>query len=215
MGAKGRLVVVGSGMAGARLVEEVLARGGRDRFEITVFGDEACGNYNRILLSSVLARSYDPKNIFINPLPWYEANGVTLHAGVRAKRIDRAAKQVLGERGTTEAYDDLVIATGSRPFIPPIDGVTSGPPPKRGNGGASFKRGVFVFRTLADCDRMLTFMSRVSRAAVIGGGLLGLEAARGLPNAGLEVHVVHLMPHLMDALLDAGGAVVLRKQLSR
>src|SRR5216684_9301061 len=106
-----RLIVVGNGMAGARLVEEILARGGGATNRMTVFGDEPCGNYNRILLSSVLARSHDPKDIFINPLPWYEANAVTLHAGVRVKTIDLAAKQVEGANGTIEPYDVLVIAT--------------------------------------------------------------------------------------------------------
>ncbi len=111
---KRRLVVVGNGMAGARLVEDVLARDGGARHQITVFGDEPCGNYNRILLSSVLARSHDPKAIFINPLPWYAANGVTLHAGVRVESVDVRARQAVGADGTIERYDTLVIATGSR-----------------------------------------------------------------------------------------------------
>ncbi len=105
----------------------------------------------------------------------------------------------------------LVIATGSRPAIPPIEGVSNGAvagrPRKR---DVSLKRGVFVFRTLADCDRMLAFVNRVRHAAVIGGGLLGLEAARGLLNAGLDVHVVHLMSHLMETQLDAPGGRVLQ-----
>src|SRR5260221_9226991 len=102
-------------MSGARLVEELLARDGGAGDQVTVFGDEPCGNYNRILLSSVLARSHDPKDIFINPMPWYAANGVTLHAGVRVKSIDVAARPVTGEDGTAERYDALVIATGSKP----------------------------------------------------------------------------------------------------
>ena len=121
---KRRLVVVGNGMAGARLVEDVLARGGGDQFAITVFGDEPCGNYNRILLSGVLAGSHRSEDIFLNPLSWYQANGVTLHAGVRVEAIDVAARQVrgaggvAGARAVIEAYDALVIATGSRPLIP-------------------------------------------------------------------------------------------------
>ena len=125
MSSKRRLVVVGNGMAGARLVEEVLARDGGSRHQITVFGDEPCGNYNRILLSSVLARSHDPNAIFINPLPWYAANGVTLHAGVRVEAVDVRAKQVAGAGGTVEPYDTLVIATGSKPLIPPIEGLSA------------------------------------------------------------------------------------------
>jgi NAD(P)H-dependent nitrite reductase large subunit len=216
MNAKRRLVVVGNGMAGARLVEEVLARGGGDRHRVTVFGDEPCGNYNRILLSSVLARSHNPKDIFLNPMPWYAANGITLHAGVRVRRIDLKTRQVAGADGTVEPYDALVVATGSKPFIPPMEGLTCEcPPTRRKSAAPSFKRGVFVFRTLADCDRMLAFMGRVTRAAVIGGGLLGLEAARGLLNAGLEVHVVHLMPHLMETQLDAAGGDVLRRTIEQ
>jgi NAD(P)H-nitrite reductase large subunit len=207
-------------MAGARLVEEVLARDGGSRHQITVFGDERCGNYNRILLSSVLARSHDPKAIFINPLPWYAANGVTLHAGVRVESVDRHAKQAVGADGTVEPYDALVIATGSKPLIPPLDGLSSGSASSRARNsekraGLSFKRGVFVFRTLDDCDRILAFVNRVRHAAVIGGGLLGLEAARGLVNAGLDVHVVHLMPHLMETQLDGLGARVLQQQLEQ
>jgi NAD(P)H-nitrite reductase large subunit len=207
---KRRLVVVGNGMAGARLVEEVLARDGGSRHQITVFGDEPCGNYNRILLSSVLAGSHDSKAIFINPLPWYAANGVTLHAGVRVESVDLRAKRAAGADGTVEPYDTLVIATGSKPLIPPIDGLSA-----VSAVSSTFKRGVFVFRTLDDCDRILAFVNRARRAAVIGGGLLGLEAARGLVNAGLDVHVVHLMPYLMETQLDGLGALVLQQQLEQ
>jgi NAD(P)H-dependent nitrite reductase large subunit len=218
--AKRRLVVVGNGMAGARLVEDILARDGGERYQIAMFGDEPGGNYNRILLSGVLARSHDPKAIFINPLPWYAANGVTLHAGVRVESIDVRAKQAVDADGNVEPYDTLVIATGSKPLIPAIDGLS--PPSAAARGRkhatrtvAAFKRGVFVFRTLDDCDRILAFVNRVRRVAVIGGGLLGLESARGLVNAGLDVHVVHLMPHLMETQLDWLGAHVLQQQLEQ
>src|SRR5262245_11768485 len=120
---KKRLVVIGNGMAGARLVEDVLARGGGESFEIVMFGDEPYGNYNRILLSGVLAGSNDPKDIFINSLSWYEANSIRLHAGVHVVEIDRRAKIVRGEGGVKESYDRLVIATGSSPFLPPIEGL--------------------------------------------------------------------------------------------
>ena len=216
MSTKRRLVIIGNGMAGSRLVEEIVARGGGHRCDLTVFGEEPVGNYNRILLSSVLARTHDPKDIFLNPLPWYATNGVKLHAGVRVEAIDTTQKEVTAADGTVERYDSLVIATGSRPMIPPIDGVLGGPVSARARKrDANFKRGVFVFRTLADCDRMLAFVDRVRRAAVIGGGLLGLEAARGLLNAGLDVHVVHLMSHLMETQLDAQGGRVLQRQLEQ
>jgi nitrite reductase (NADH) large subunit len=202
---KQRLVVIGNGMAGARLVEDVLARGGADGFDVVMFGDEPYGNYNRILLSGVLAGSNDPKDIFINSLAWYEANGVRLHAGVRVAEIDRAAKVVRGEGGVTEVYDRLVIATGSSPFLPPIEGL-------RGAAG-DFKEGVFAFRTLDDCGRVAKYAAGARRAAVIGGGLLGLEAARGLLGLGPEVHVVHLMPHLMEVQLDAESGTILRRAM--
>jgi nitrite reductase (NADH) large subunit len=198
---KQKLVVIGNGMAGARLVEDVLARGGGDRFEITVFGDEPYGNYNRILLSGVLSGAHDPKDIFLNPLDWYAENKIKLRAGVRVARIDRANKKVIGANGVVEAYDKLVIATGSSPFVPPMEGLD--------------KDGVFVFRTLDDCDAIAKYGEQARRAAVIGGGLLGLEAARGLLNRGLEVQVVHLMSHLMEVQLDAQAGRMLKQSMER
>ena len=112
-----RLVVIGNGMAGARTVEEILARGGD--FDITVFGDEPYGNYNRIMLSNLLAGVEDEAGIFLNDLSWYEANGITLHAGTRIERIDRPAKVVYASDGTATPYDKLIIATGSSAFVPP------------------------------------------------------------------------------------------------
>ena len=138
---KQRLVVIGNGMAGARLVEDVLACGA-DLFEIVMFGDEPYGNYNRILLSNVLSGTYDPQDIFINSMSWYQEHNIRLHAGSKVIEIDRAAQSVRGSNGVVEAYDKLVIATGSRPFVPPLEGLA-------GDGG-SYKNGVFVFRTLDD-----------------------------------------------------------------
>jgi NAD(P)H-dependent nitrite reductase large subunit len=172
-----------------------------------MFGDEPCGNYNRILLSSVLSRSHKPDDIVINPLSWYAAKGITLHAGRRVEQIDVRAKQVKAADGLSERYDTLIIATGSSPVIPPLANV-------RDERGA-FKQGVFVFRTLDDCERIMRCAETARRAAVIGGGLLGLEAARGLLNWGLETHVIHLMPHLMEAQLDPGAADVLRRQFEQ
>jgi NAD(P)H-nitrite reductase large subunit len=201
---KERLVVIGNGMAGARLVEDLIKRGGGHRFDMTVFGDEPCGNYNRILLSGVLSGSHKPDDIFLNPLSWYGSNGVTLHAGRRVEQIDVRNRRVHAAGGLSEGYDKLVIATGSSPVVPPMANVR--------NEDGGFKGGVFVFRTLDDCHRILERVARARRAAVIGGGLLGLEAARGLLNQGLETHVVHLMPYLMEAQIDApAGAVLLRQ----
>ena len=203
---KRRLVVAGNGMAGARFVEEVVARGGGERFDIVVFGDEPHGNYNRILLSSVLAGEYAPSDIFLNPMDWYRDNGVTLHAGKRVECIDASARCVASS-GMTERFDDLVIATGSSAVVPPIHGVF--------DPGGTLARGIFLFRTLDDCRRILERADTCRTAAVIGGGLLGLEAAKGLASRGLDVHVIHLRPFLMETQLDSDAAAVLRRELKR
>jgi NAD(P)H-nitrite reductase large subunit len=202
-----RLVVVGNGMAGARLLEDLVRRGGRDRFDMAVFGEEPCGNYNRILLSSVLSGGHDADDIFINPVSWYAANGITLHAGRPVVRIDRSRRLVHAAGDLVEPYDTLVIATGSSPVVPSIAGL-------HGPAGA-FKEGVFVFRTLDDCRCIIDCAAQARRAAVLGGGLLGLEAARGLLNLGLETHVVHLRSHLMEAQIDASAGAVLLEQMER
>jgi nitrite reductase (NADH) large subunit len=203
--AKQKLVVVGNGMAGARAVEEVLARGGADQFDIVMFGEEPYGNYNRILLSNILSGAQDASEIFINPLDWYAQNSITLHAGARVSDIDRAAKVVVSETGIRERYDKLMIATGSRAFIPPMAGV-NGPDGKP-------KPGVFGFRTIDDCNGIVSQARQSRHAAVIGGGLLGLEAARGLINHGCTVHVVHLAGHLMEMQLDTIGGALLKASM--
>ena len=189
-------------MAGARFVEEVLSLGGQDQCDITVFGEEPYGNCNRILLSGVLAGTHDPKDIFINPLSWYEENGITLHAGVRVIGIDRKSKTAYGAGGLLVPYDKLVVATGSSPFIPIMDGLY------RDDG--AFRDGIFQFRTLDDCTEMVEYASDARRATVIGGGLLGLEAARGLMNRRLDVDVVHLTSCIMDQQLDASSGDMLK-----
>ena len=202
---KKQLVVIGNGMAGARTVEEILARGGAGQFEITMFGEEPTGNYNRILLSNVLNGSYKEEEIFLNPLSWYEENNIRLHAGKRASGLLRRARLVYGEDGQPEHYDKLIIATGSRAFIPQMEG--SHMP------DGSLKPGVFVFRSLDDCRKIAGWAQGKHSAAVIGGGLLGLEAARGLQNFGLNVHVVHLGGHLMPQQLDPGAGAILKTSM--
>src|SRR5882724_11128468 len=182
MAAKQKLVVIGNGMAGARTVEEILARGGADQFEITMFGEEPYGNYNRILLSDVLKGSHEATDIFLNPLGWYADNGVKLHAGVRVSKILRHSQEVVADGGIVEPYDRLIIATGSLPFIPQIGGL------KLPDG--TDKPGIFAFRNLDDCQRITKYAMGKRVGVVIGGGLLGLEAARGLQNFSLEVHVI-------------------------
>lgn len=207
------LVVVGNGMAGARAVEEILTRGGGVMFRITMFGDEPHGNYNRILLSDVLARGGEPddnlvgEDLFLNPRQWYRDNGITLHAGVRVVRIDRFGRRVYADDGSIVQYDKLVLATGSRSYFPPIEGLWA--------DDKTLTPGVFGFRTLRDTTAMMRYARGKQRAAVIGGGLLGLEAARGLQARGLAVHIVHSAQGLMNQQLDAQAGLVLRRSLER
>jgi nitrite reductase (NADH) large subunit len=212
-----KLVVVGNGMAGARVVEEILRRA-PDRFDIVMFGAEPYGNYNRILLSNVLNGSQQATEIFINPLSWYQENGVRLHAGVKVSHIDRKRRIAMGvplKRDSQaysvtaesddnaavieEPYDYAIIATGSRPFVPPMEGF----------GGA----GTFLFRTIDDCSRIAECARDCRHATVIGGGLLGLEAARGLLSHGVEVTVLEAGPQLMMAQLDPEAGDMLLKTI--
>ncbi|MGH7933361.1 MAG: nitrite reductase large subunit NirB [Candidatus Binataceae bacterium] len=199
---KKKLVVIGNGMAGARTIEEILARGGAAQFDITVFGEEPYGNYNRILLSNVLNGSQDPSEIFLNGLNWYDEHGIELRAGVRVDVIARPHTAIHCDDGNWYQYDKLIIATGSRPSIPPIAAL------RKPNG--EFRPGIFVFRTLDDCRKIADYAAKRHRAVIIGGGLLGLEAARGLLNRGVEVHVVHLLGHLMEQQLDPQAGAILK-----
>jgi nitrite reductase (NADH) large subunit len=204
---KTRLILIGNGMAGARTLEEILARGGGRQFDIIVFGDEPGGSYNRILLSNVLNGSQDAADVVMNPPEWYAENGVRLRAGARVDVIARPHRAIHADDGEWYPYDKLIIATGSRPSIPPIAALRT----PRGD----LRPGIFVFRTLADCAAIADYAKKCRRAAVIGGGLLGLEAARGLINHGLEVHVVHLMPHLMEQQLDPQAGAILKQTMER
>ncbi|MEU4688848.1 nitrite reductase large subunit NirB [Actinoplanes sp. NPDC023714] len=198
-----RLVVIGNGMAGARTVEEILARDGD--FTVTMFGDEPYGNYNRIMLSNLLAGVETEDGIFLNDLSWYRENGITLHAGTRISRIDKAAKVVYAEDGSRTPYDKLIIATGSYSWTPPMKNVHN---PKRG-----YHQGVFAFRTLDDTRAMIRYARDHERAVVIGGGLLGLEAARGLQNHLSHVTLLHAMGHLMERQLDPKAGQMLQSSV--
>ena len=193
-----RLVVVGNGMAGVRAVEELLKLA-PDRYAITIFGAEPHPNYNRILLSPVLAGEQTLDDIILNPLAWYEEHGIRLHAGKKVVSIDRIRREVVANDGTREPYDRLLLATGSNPFILPVPGHDL--------------EGVLTYRDIHDTQRMIEASSRHRRAVVIGGGLLGLEAANGLALRGMEVTVVHLMPWLMERQLDATASRMLQKKL--
>ncbi len=209
-----RLVVIGNGMAGARVVEEILARGGAEMFHITMFGDEPYGNYNRIMLSHVLSGEESHDDIYLNTMEWYVENDITLHAGVRVDRIDRFAHVVFSDDGQVTPYDQLIIATGSRSFMPAMDGLYGDPTPDSPTG---LLPGVFAFRTIDDTRSMIDYATHDDhhRAVVIGGGLLGLEAARGLQSHGITVDVVHSGKHLMNAQLGREGGEILRRSMAK
>ena len=193
-----KLVVVGNGMAGMRTVEEVL-RIAPDLYDITVFGAEPYGNYNRILLSPLLAGELRIDDILLHDDDWYRAHGITLYKGKAVAAIDRIRREVVAADGTAARYDRLVLATGSLPQLLPIPG--AGLP------------GVIGFRDVADVNRMLAASRHHEYAVVIGGGLLGLEAASGLRKRGMKVTLVHLMPTLMEQQLDADAGRLLRRSL--
>ena len=192
-----RLIVVGNGMAGTACVEQILKYS--PRFEITVIGDETHVNYNRILLSSVLAGEKSADEIVLNDLAWYEKNKIQLRLGVRIQSVDSAAKTITGNDGSVAPFDKLLLATGSNPLIPPIEGTK--------------REGVYVFRNLDDTRALLDCSRKGARAIVIGGGLLGLEAARGLQVQGCDVTVVHLMDTLMERQLDFTGGGYLKAKM--
>ena len=196
---KERLVVVGNGMAAMRTVEELLFRA-PSRYAITVIGAEPHPNYNRIQLSSVLAGEKTAADIVINPHSWYDAHGITLLTGQTATEIAPAAKTVSLAGGAVIAYDKALLGTGSKPLAPAIPGLEL--------------PGVQTFRDVADVDTMIAASARHRRAVVIGGGLLGLEAAWGLKRRGMSVAVVHLMPTLMERQLDAPAGELLRRDLT-
>ena len=197
---KMKLVMIGNGMAGVRTLEELL-KIAPDLYDITVFGAEPHANYNRILLSPVLAGEMTLKEIMLNDVDWYAQHGIRLHLGKKVTKIDRAARKVVAADGTTENYDRLLLSTGSNPFIVPIPGADL--------------QGVISYRDIADTEAMIQASGLYRHAVVIGGGLLGLEAANGLKLRGMDVTVVHLMPWLMERQLDKSASGMLQKSLEQ
>ena len=193
------LVVVGNGMAPGRALER-LFEAAPDAFKVTIFNAEPRVNYDRIMLSPVLAGEKGFEDIVIHDDAWYAERGVTLHKGRKVVAIDRAAKTVTAEDGTTAAYDELIIATGSQPFMLPVPGQTL--------------PGVVAYRDLDDVEAMLAAARKGGKAVVIGGGLLGLEAAAGLKAQGMDVVVLHLMPHLMERQLDQAAGYLLERAIA-
>jgi NAD(P)H-dependent nitrite reductase small subunit len=197
---KRRLVIVGNGMAGMRTVEELLQIA-PDLYEIEIFGAEPHGNYNRILLSPVLSGEKQIEEIMLHPPGWYAEQGVKLHAGDPVIEIDRIRRRVKSKEGAEVPYDRLLIATGSNPVVLPIPGNTLA--------------GVVTFRDLHDLNTLLQAAREHTRAVVIGGGLLGLEAANGLGLRGMDVTVVHLCANLMERQLDVAAAQMLQRSLEK
>ncbi len=195
---KSKLVMVGNGMAGVRTIEELL-KIAPDLYDISIFGAESHPNYNRILLSPVLAGEQQLDEIVLNSWEWYKENNITLHAGKKVVAVDRVRRIVKSEDGTEEHYDRLLLCTGSNPFILPIPGKDL--------------KGVIAYRDIADTNEMIAAAGKYKRAVVIGGGLLGLEAANGLMLRGMDVTVIHVMPWLMERQLDDVAGKLLQKSL--
>lgn len=196
---KRRLIVIGNGMAGIRTVEELLALA-PGRYDITVVSSEPVAAYNRIMLSPVLAGEKCFDDIVTHPESWYAEHGVTLLSGCTVTDVRRLQREVLLEDGRVLPYDRLVLATGSLPFIIPVPGHQH--------------PDVLSFRDIRDVDRMLAATTEPRRVAVIGGGLLGLEAANGLLKQGMDVTVIHDMPHLLNRQLDEEASTLLRETLA-
>jgi nitrite reductase (NADH) large subunit len=197
---KKKLVVIGNGMAGVRSVEEILKQNSQ-AFDISIIGSEPHLNYNRILLSSVLQGEVSLQDITINPLEWYAENRIELYPGETAVKIDSNKKEIVTDKKRAISYDKLILATGSTPFILPIQGID--------------KEGVVTFRTIEDCKSIIETSKQYKKAVVIGGGVLGLEAARGLLNLGLEVKVIHNQEYLMERQLDLTASRMLQKELEQ
>lgn len=198
------LVIIGNGMATDRLLDELMKRKALDRYELTVFGDENSGAYNRIMLGKVLEGG-EPDVIVTKPKSWYAERNISLMCGVRVERLDTAMRRIYAVNGESYHYDVTVLATGSTPVVPAIDGMN-------GEDG-ELRAGVFVYRTMDDCMRIRSFSRAGDNAVVLGGGLLGLEAAKVLSDRGLHVTIVHLAHGLMNTQLDFVGGEMLRRQI--
>jgi len=195
-----KLVMVGNGMAGVRAIEELLKLS-TGLYDICIFGAEPHPNYNRILLSPVLSGEQTMEQIILNDLDWYENNHIRLHLGKKVVQINRQERYVIADDGTQESYDRLLLATGSMPFILPVPG--------------NDLPGVIAYRDIQDTNEMISVASKYAHAVVIGGGLLGLEAANGLVTRGMNVTVVQLAPWLMERQLDQTAADLLQKSLEK
>lgn len=199
---KPKLVVIGNGMAAMKTVEELL-ESDPHRYDITVFGAEPYGNYNRILLSNVLTGETNIDDIMLHDKAWYKRHNITLHCGDHKKvvHIDRKNKHVTSQDNTQATFDTLLIATGSNPFIAPIKG--------------NDLDGVIAFRDITDVETMINYSQNKQHAVVLGGGLLGLEAANGLTQKGMQVTVIHKSGSILNRQLDTHAAQLLQTELEK
>ena len=195
---KQKLVMVGNGMAGVRVIEEII-KINPNLYSVTIFGSEPHPNYNRIKLSNVLQGETRFEETIINDWDWYQANEIELYTGETVLKVDPESQIIITDKGREESYDKLILATGSLPFILPVPGAD--------------KKGVIGFRDIKDCEMIIKASEQYKKAVVIGGGLLGLEAAKGLIHLGMQVDVVHLMEHLMERQLDPVASSMLKREL--
>jgi nitrite reductase (NADH) large subunit len=201
---KKKLAIIGNGMGTCRLLDEFVARGGNDRYEITVFGEEQGGAYNRIQLGYVLAGD-KPDSIVTKTAEWYDRHGIRLLSKTRVRRLDTLRKVIETEDDQHKNYDLAVLATGSQPLVPPLEGLM--------DEQGELRTGAFVYRTIGDCLRIRDYCRPGDSVVVVGGGLLGLEAAKVLSDRGLHVTVVHVSPILMNAQLDGIAGQMLQQRM--
>lgn len=206
MARRKEMLIVGNGMATCRLLDELVSRGALDRYDITVVGEEAGGAYNRVMLSKVL-EGHDPDEVVTKPPAWYAEHHIRLLSSLRVLRLELAERVAVLSNHEHVRYDIAILATGSQPMVPAIDGMHD----EDGN----LKQGTFVYRTMEDCLSIRQYAESGDNAVVLGGGLLGLEAAKVLSDRGLHVTVVHLGHGLMNTQLDFVGGEMLRRQIER
>ncbi len=204
--AKKRLAIIGNGNGTCRLLDELVTRGANELYEITVYGEEQGGAYNRILLGKVLGGE-SPDAIVTKTPEWYDRHGIRLLSSTRVSKVDTLRRNIETEDGQSRRYDLAVLATGSQPLVPPLEGM-------RDEDG-ELRKGAFVYRTIGDCLRMRDHLRPGDSAVVVGGGLLGLEAAKVLSDQGLHVTVVHVSQTLMNAQLDGIAGEMLARQIDR
>lgn len=206
MGRRKEIVIIGNGMATCRLLDELVAHGSEERYDITVIGDEPGGAYNRIMLSKVLEGA-EPDTVVTKPPAWYEENGIRLLSPCLAEKLDPGKREVILQDADPIRYDIAILATGSQPFVPHFEGMN--------DEQGVLLPGLFVYRTMNDCLAMRSYARPGDNAVVLGGGLLGLEAAKALSDRGLHVTVIHQGHGLMNTQLDFVGGEMLKRQIER